>query len=156
VVGVAQQRLNLVSVLRAASMLIVVLATVVSLVAMHSVAASVGTSVSASVSASDISNSDQSEANTNAHTAAHADVIPHDAGGSSVAVWPCTGQGESDSSSVMSECAPLASLGGLTAVAQLRAECAEIAPHSPLAPQRTGTVAQPTAPSLHVLSISRT
>jgi len=138
VIGVAQQRVNVVRALRGVFLLVVALMAVVSLVAMHSVAASAAADSNTGVSSS----------------APHTDTATHDLDSPNAEVCPCSSG--SDPSMVAAECSTSVALSGPTVVASLRAQCAELAPLSPLASQRTGTVAQPTTPSLHVLSISRT
>jgi len=151
---VAQQRVNVLRALRAVLLLVVALMAVVSLVAMHSVAASASTDSSTELSSSSANIWSDAEPAANAQPAPHSDAAPHDLDSPSVEVCPCSSG--SDPSMVAAECSTSVSLSGPTVVASLRAQCAELAPFSPLAAQRTGAVAQPTAPSLHVLSISRT
>ena len=145
-VEMTQQSLSAVRALRVALLLVVALIAALSLVAMHSVAAS--------VSATHISGSVESQPSTIAYTTTHTDAVPHDSETPNADGCPCPDG--SNSSAGIAECAPLASPAGVTVVAQLRAECVLATPISPRIAQRAEAVAQPTAPSLHVLSISRT
>lgn len=140
---------NSVRLLRATLLLVTAVMVAVSLVAMHSVvtSASSGSDLGEEPSVSAVMN-----VSANASVSAAMNVNGPDA--ASVELCPCPGG--SDSSAVMTECTSVATLGGPVAVAALRAECAELAPVSPRAAPYTGTLAPPTAPSLFVLSISRT
>jgi len=153
---VAQHRVNVVRALHAVFLLVVALMAVVSLLAMHAVVASAAADSNTGVSSSAENFPGDTDAApaSNANPAAHTDTAPHDLNSPNAEVCPC-GSGP-EPSMVAAECSTSVALSGPTVVASLRAQCVELAPLSPLAPQRTGTVAQPTAPSLHLLSISRT
>jgi hypothetical protein len=139
-----RQGISAVHALRVTLLLVAALIATLSLVAMHSVSASAAHSPG----------STESQPSVIVPTATHTDAVPHNSESPHVDVCPCPGG--SDSSASMAECAPLASPAGVTVVARLRAECAPLAPPSPRTALRALVVAQPTAPSLLVLSISRT
>jgi hypothetical protein len=143
---VTQHGTSAVRALRVTWVLVVALIAALSLVAMHAVAASAG--------ATNISGSIESQPSTIVPTTIHSDTVQHNSETPTVDVCPCPGG--SNSSAGMAECAPVASPAGVTVVAQLRAECAPVSPLSPRTALRALVVVQPTAPSLHVLSISRT
>jgi len=147
---VTQQGTSAVRALRVTLLLVVALIAAISLVAMHAVAAS--------ASATNISGSIESQPSTivptTTHTDTDTDTVAHNSQTPTVDVCACPGG--SNSSAGMVVCASLASPASGTVVAQLRAECAPVSPLSPRTEQRALVVAQPTAPSLHVLSISRT
>ncbi|GAA1219198.1 hypothetical protein GCM10009655_18390 [Rhodoglobus aureus] len=145
-----QQGISAVRALRIALLVVAALIAAISLVAMHSVVAS----ASANANATFVSSAIAGQPSSTAPTATHTDVVSHNSETPNIDVCPCPGS--SSSSAGMAECAPLASLAGVTVVAQLRAECAALLPPLPRTALRALVVAQPTAPSLHVLSISRT
>ncbi|MBH0083880.1 hypothetical protein [Salinibacterium sp. SWN167] len=141
-----QQTIGGLQALRFALVLLVATVAVVSLIAMHSAVVN-ATATQSVVSA-------VNEPSVVAHAVVHTDVAPHDSNAPAVDVCPCPGG--SDAESGMVECTPLAAPGGTIAVAQLWTECAVLTPLSPRTAQHALVTAQPTAPSLHVLSISRT
>lgn len=129
-----EQATNVVRALRAALLLLAAVLAVISLVMMHSVA----------VNASDNLGDSASTSVNTSHGS--------DAPGVEQCPCPCS----PNSAMVMAECTPVAALGGVVAVASLRALCVATEPLLQRNAHRAGAIAPETPPSLHVLSISRT